>query len=301
MMRELTLAEGKLIWDKFVPKKQLWTDDWDLRVAICKEYGYIPLILYDGKNFFPLQYEPEHGFYSLLSGVTAEKNYLTFDPEFMKTTTEIPKNIYFDFLIDKFDGCIEGVCPQFFIDLTNIQSIDDYIKRFSKKHRKNFKNACNNFGVYRFIKHGTLSDLEILNKKMFGTQSDFETENRACYVILDNDERTEYWSIIKDGKIALISQYFFYNDTMAVCVWGVDENYTDTLKIALGEAIKLAKSRGCTTIDYAPTYSSWKFLYRLDTAPLWRYIRGTVPEVAEMTASGIPAAERAKLKTEGRL
>src|SRR5271157_1061029 len=125
MMRELSIDEAKPIWDEFVPDKQIWTDDWEIRVALCKEFGYKPLILYDGSNFFPLQYEPENGFYSIISGTTAERNYLTFDPEFMKTTKDIPENIYFDFLGEKFSGCTEGLCPQFYIDLSSIDTIDD--------------------------------------------------------------------------------------------------------------------------------------------------------------------------------
>ncbi|MFN7991048.1 MAG: hypothetical protein U0R44_02715 [Candidatus Micrarchaeia archaeon] len=301
MMREISLEEAKAIWDRFVPEKKVWTDDWDIRVALCKEYGYKPLILYDGSNFFPLQYEPENGYYTIISGTTAEKNYVTFDPAFMKATKEIPEDIYFDFLTERFEGCIEGLCPQFFIDLRHIDSIDDYIKRFSKKHRKNFRRELEGFGGYEFRKQGTLHEMAEMNKVMFGEKSDFASENRACYDLLDRDPRTEYWSVIKDGKAALITQYFFYNRTMAVCVWGVNEKKNDTLKVALAEGIKLAKSRGCTMIDFAPMYSSWKFLYRLDTAPLWRYKRGNIPDSVETAEYGIPPEERARLKAEGRV
>ncbi len=301
MMREISLEEAKPIWDRFVPEKEVWTDDWDIRVSLCREYGEKPLILYDGRNFFPLQFEAEHGYYAIIGGTTAEKNYITFDPQFMKTTKEIPENVYFDFLVDRFEGCIEGLCPQFFIDLTHINSIDDYIKRFSGKHQKNFRRAYAQFGSYEFLKRGTLKEMADLNMAMFGEKSDFVTENRACYELLDRDPRTEYWSIMKDGKAARITQYFFYNRTMSVCVWGVDEKYSDTLKVALAEGIKLAKSRGCTRIDYAPTYSSWKVLYRLDTAPLWRYKRGDIPDSVDITEYGIPAYERERLNAEGRL
>ena len=301
MMHEISLEEAKPIWDNFVPEKKVWTDDWDIRVALCKEYGYKPLILYDGRNFFPLQYEPENDFYSIISGAIAEKNYITFDPQFMKTTQEIPKNIYFDFLSDKFDGCIEGVCQQFFIDFIGINNIDDYIKRFSKKHQKNFKREYKQFGNYEFVKQGTLKEMADLNIGMFGEKSDFANEDRTCYDLLDRDPRTEYWSILKDGKTVSIIQYFFYNRTMSVCVWGTDRRYNDTLKVALTEGIKLAKSRGCTRIDYAPTYSNWKFFYRLDTAPLWRYKRGNIPDSVEITEYGIPLEERGRLRAEGRI
>ncbi len=298
MMRELSLEEAKPIWDGFVPDKQVWTDDWDIRVALCKAYDYKPLILYDGKNFFPLQYEPENCFYTIIGGTTNERNYITFDPEFMKSTKEIPDNIYFDFLVDKFDGCIESACPQFFIDLTRVDDIDQYIERFSKKHKKNFMRAIKQFGDYRFVKQGNLKELADLSILMFKEKSDFLSEDRACYDILDRDKRTEYWSILKDDRPVMIIQYFFYNRTMSVCVWGVDERYGDTLKVAVKEGIALAKSRGCTRIDYAPTYSSWKFFYRLDTAPLWRYKRGNIPDSVEATEYGVPASET-KRASEG--
>src|SRR3989338_22682 len=301
MMRELTLEEAKPIWDSFVPEKQVWTDDWDIRVAICKEYDYRPLILYDGKNFFPLQSEPENNFYSILGGISVEKNYITFDPEFMKTTREIPENIYFDFLIDKFDGCTEGVCPQFFINLTNINNIEDYIKRFSKKHQKNFKRSYKQFGEYEFVKQGTLKELENLNINIFGEKSDFVSEDRGCYDILDKDSRTEYWSIIKDGEVVSIIQCFFYNRTVSVCVCGTNGKYTDTLKVMLAEGIALAKNRHCTRIDYAPTYSSWKHFYRLDSAPLWRYKRGNIPDSVDIIEYGIPPDEQIRLTAEGGL
>jgi len=292
MMREISLEEAKTIWDGFVPEKQVWTDDWDIRVALCKAYDYKPLILYDGKNFFPLQYEPENGFYTMIGGTTNEKNYITFDPEFMKATKEIPENIYFDFLDDRFVGCTESACPQFFIDIASIYDIDQYLERFSKKHRKNFKRAIKLFGDYQFVRQGSLKELADLSILMFKEQSDFVNEDRACYDILDRDPRTEYWSILKDDKPVMILQYFFYNRTMAVCVWGVDERYEDTLKIAIKEGIKLAKSRGCTRIDYAPTYSSWKSFYRLDSAPLWRFKRGNIPDTVEMTEYGVPESEK---------
>jgi len=301
MMREISLEEGKSIWDSFVPEKEIWTDDWDIRVALCKAFGWKPLILYDGKNFFPLQFEPENGTYSILGGEAAEKNYLTFDPEFMKTTNEIPENIYFDFLMERFEGCIEALCPQFFVDLAKINNIDDYMKRFSPKHRKNFRRAISQFGEYEFRRYGALEDMAALNKEMFGKESDFVTENRASYEVLDKDPRTEYWSIIKDGEIAHITQYFFCGKTMSVCVWGVNKKYGETLKVAFAESIKLAKSRGCTKIDYAPTYSGWKFLYRLDTAPMWRYKRGRIPDSVETPGYEIPPDERRRLETEGRL
>ncbi len=300
MMREISLEEGKLIWDKLVLKKEIWTDDWGIRAAIAKAFNWKPLILYDGKNFFPLQYEPENGIHTILGGEAAEKNYLTFDPEFMKTTKDIPENVYFDFLVEKFDGCISGLCPQFFIDLKGISSIDDYLKRFSGKHQKNFRNSMKQFGEYEFKKHGTLEDMAELNKQMFGEKSDFVTENRASYEILDKDLRTEYWSIMKGERIVLITQYFFCESTMSVCVWGVDEEYGDTLKVALAENIKLARCRGCTKIDYAPTYSGWKFFYRLDTAPLWRYKRGKIPDSVDTPEYGAPPAELERLRAEGR-
>jgi len=300
-MREISLEEAKPIWDKFVPEKQVWTDDWDIRVALCKAFGYKPLILYDERNFFPLQYDHENGFHTILGGDSAEKNYLTFDPQFMKTTKEIPENIYFDFLVDRFEGCIEGICPQFFIDLTRINSIDDYIKRFSKTHQKNFKRECRRFGSYEFVKRGTLADLADLNRRKFGNDSDFAGECIACYALLDKDPRTEYWSVVKDGEMTSITQFFFYNRTMSVCIWGIDERYGNSIKIILTEAIGLAKSRNCTKIDFAPTYSDWKFFYRLDTAPLWRYKRGNIPDSVEITEYGIPPDERERLKAEGRL
>lgn len=301
MMREISPEEAKPIWDRFVPEKQVWTDDWDIRMALCKEFGYTPLILYDGSNFFPLEYEPENGYYAIISGTTAEKNYITFDPQFMKTTKEIPEDVYFDFLVDRFEGCVESLCPQFFIDLGGINSIDDYTKRFSGKHRKNFRNTIAQFGEYEFVKQGTLGEIGHMNRITFEEKSDFATENRACYEILDRDPRTEYWSIVKGGKKVLIIQYFFYGRTMSVCVWGVDEAYDETLKVALAGGITLAKSRGCTRIDYAPTYSSWKFLYRLDTAPLWRYKRGDIPDSVETPGYEIPPEEREKLRAAGRL
>jgi len=301
MMREISLEEAKPIWDRFVLEKQVWTDDWDIRVALCKEYGYKPLILYDGRNFFPLQYEPDNGFHTIIGGETAEKNYLTFDPEFMKTTKEIPENIYFDFLTDKFDGCIEGLCPQFFIDLAHLNSIDDYIKRFSKTHQKNFKRECRRFGSYEFVKRGALAELADLNRRKFGNDSDFAGEDIASYALLDKDPRTEYWSIVKGGETASITQFFFYNRTMSACIWGIDGRYENSLKIILTEAIRLAKSRNCAKIDFAPTYSGWKFFYRLDTAPLWRYKRGNIPDSVEITEYGIPPDERRGLEADGRI
>lgn len=301
MMREIQPDEAKQIWDRLVPEKEVWTDDWGIRMSICNMYGYKPLILYDGKNFFPLQLDPDRGFYELLGGESVEKNHLTFDPEFMKTTQELPENIYFDFLGERFEGCIEGVCPQFFIDLREINGIEDYVKRFSKKHRKNFMRALDQFGPYEFKRQGTLDEMAKLNIGMFGKDSDFAGENRGSYEILDRDPRTEYWSIVKDGKTVSITQYFFFGKTMAVCVWGVGGDYGETIKVSLVEGIKLAKSRGCTRIDYAPNYSGWKFFYRLDTAPLWRYKRGNIPDSVEVTGYGVPPEERARLVAEGKL
>ncbi len=298
-MREISLEEAKPIWDRFVPEKQVWTDDWEIRAALCKGFGDKPLILYDGKNLFPLQYESGSDYYSLLGGSSCERNYLTFDPAFMKATSEIPENVYLDFLTERFEGCTESACPQFFIDLTRIESIDHYIERFSKKHKKNFRRACERYGDYEFKRHGSLEELAELNKAMFKDQSDFVNETRLCYEILDRDSRTEYWTIMKDGNPVMVGQYFFCGRTMAVCVWGMDRSRDDTLKVAMKESIKLAKSRGCSKIDYAPTYSGWKSLYRLDTLPLWRYKRGDIPRSVDVPPYGIPAQEKAERLNTG--
>ena len=219
----------------------------------------------------------------------------------MKETKEIPEDIYFDFLADRFEGCTASLCPQFFIDLAGIGSIDDYIKRFSPTRRKNFRADCRKFGSYEFARGGTLAELAGFNRKRFGEDSDFEGEAIACYDILDKDPRTEYWSVAKDGKNAAIIQLFFYNRTMSACIWGIDAGYDNCLKIILSEAIKLAKGRGCTRIDFAPTYSEWKIFYRLDTAPMWRYKRGNIPDSVEISGCGIPPDERRRLEDEGRL
>lgn len=299
MMKELTLEEAKPIWDRLVPDKQVWTDDWDIRVALCREFGGRPLILYDGTSFFPLQHDD--GYYTILGGEAVERNYLTFDPTFMKMTKEIPENIYFDFLAERFDGCLEGLCPQFFIDLARINSIDDFIKRFSRARQKNFKRECRRFGSYGFVKRGSLEELAGLNKRRFGDESDFLGEAAACYELLDKDPRTEYWSVVKGDETAAITQFFFLNRTMSACIWGIDERFENAMKIILAEAITLAKARNCTRIDFAPTYSGWKFLYRLDTAPLWRYKRGSIPDSVDSAGYGIPPDERERLRAEGRL
>ncbi|MFH2106831.1 MAG: hypothetical protein ABII22_06225 [Candidatus Micrarchaeota archaeon] len=301
MLREISLEEAKPIWDKFVPEKEVWTDNWDIRIELCKVYNYKPLIFYDGKNFFPLQYDPDSRIHSIIGGESVEKNYLTFDPEVIKTAKELPEDILFDFMDEKFEGCVESLCPQFFIDLTKVNSIEDFMQRFSGKQKKNFRMSLEKFGEYEFRKQGNMEELAKLNIGMFGQDSDFLTEGRVCYEILDRDPRTEYWSILKNGETVVITQYFFYGTTMSVSVWGVHENYKDTLKVAIKEAINLAKSKGCARIDYAPTYSSWKFLYKLDTAPLWRYKKGNVPDSIETPGYHIPEEERARLKSEGKL
>lgn len=288
MMREISLDEARPIWNRLVPEKELWTDDWDIRVALCRAFGGEPLILYDGRNFFPLQYDREDGFYSILGGESSERNYLTFDPDFMKATGDIPEDIYFDFLADRFDGCVEGLCPQFFIDLANIGGIEDYVKRFSGKHRKNFMAELRKFGSYEFVKRGGLDELAALNRRRFGDRSDFAGEGAATYSILDRDPRTEYWSIMKGGDAAAVVQLFFCGRAMSVCSWGAEGLHGNPMRAILAASISLAKGRGCARVDFAPTYAPWKLLFRLDTAPLWRYKRGDIPDSVDAAEYGIP-------------
>ena len=299
-LEQISLEKAGIIWDRLVPKKTWHSDFWDFRVNTMNAYCDEDLILYDGKNFLPLQHDSKKDFYFLLGGMLVSKNYLTFDPAVLSDPA-VPKNIYLDYLPKPFSGSIPGVSPRFFIDTKSCPDFETFTTRFDGKRRRMYQRQVRNFPEYSVDYDGTFDELVALNLK-YHKESDFRNPLHVGFYKMLLEKYPNYLklqTIRVDGKIASATFYLAMGESLACMIWGREREFDNVLKIGILEEIKLAKQLGLRYVDYQPTSSFWKYDLQLDAEPVFRFKRGSVPSFVENANEPIPEKLAENLRSRG--
>lgn len=290
------------LWDEFSPQKTLF-DTWEFRLAFLKGYKrrlHFILLKNEKENLalLPLWYEPkEKGFesfgYAWFGSTWQEENsFFVKDPLFVPLLlAACPRPVelnaitletafwakdYVDFKIDD---------PKYILDLTTINSVDDFLASFTKKKRYNLKRdrkiieaqkpkiIFNNFPDFKNL-------VKICNKRFQekGEDTDWEDPRRieTFRQVIKLGQKGKSYKIrmiaVKIGKkIAGIDLIALYKGCYSPLKCGYDVsdfpgigNYVNLLEIQ--DALNL----GMRKMDFLEINYGWKDKW-FEEIPLFKY------------------------------
>ncbi len=279
----------KDLWESFVPKKVLW-DLWEIRYFFISKDSEIHFIVgYDDINevigFIPLIYDYEYGRYYYFGDNFPEQNrfYIkdkTLLPKFLEACPKDTHIYYIDSSEKKYYDFKEGD-KRYFLDLKGFEgNIENYLKTFNKKHRKNLRYDLKklkekNFEIIK-NKKKHFSNLVKLNKECFGNDSDYNDKDflESIKKIINFAEEKNMLDIISicfEGRIKAVGIGIIYNNIYYVISSGRDIKIKNLGKVLIYEQISSALKKDCDTIDFLSTESGWKDLWNLDSEQLYEF------------------------------
>lgn len=285
------------LWQELGNHNNLF-DSWEFRFAFWKGYKYTPhfiLLKTENENMalLPLWYEADEKRYVWFGSVWQEENlFFAKDPLFVPLLLSIcPSPCYLnaispnaisrigDFMEFKVDD------PKFILDLTSINSLEDFLKKMKKKRRYNLRRdrriiesqnpeiTINNFSDFN-----ALIDLSIKRFAEKGEDTDWEDPRRieSFRQVIELGKLEKSYSVrmltVKiDNIIAAVDLVAIYNSCYYPLKCGYDirhfpgiGNYMNLYEIE--DAIKL----GMKKMDFLEVDYGWKNKW-FDEVPLFKY------------------------------
>jgi hypothetical protein len=277
------LSECEKLWKKHSPAKSIW-EDWDVAVSflgpkykphfIHTQNGLIPLVLESDKKYgiFGGEYPEDVRFWIDIN---------SFD-EFVKIIPD--RTVIFDMNFEqvsqikhKFPQHAELFAEedkQYLLNLEKLDySIQNYLKTFSHKHRKNL--------VYDLKKVQELNiekcwggieyfdDLVKFNIKRFGDESDFldaefVSRLKNFFVLMDKRNSAYFLAIKVNGVIQGVEAAVIYNNTYYLINGCANLEIKNLGKLLIFEHIKKAMELKCHTMDFLVGDTGWKELWNLE-------------------------------------
>lgn len=299
------------IWEQFSPKSSVF-DLWDSRNAFFQAYKFDPYFLTllkqkgadkDILGILPLWHNTDKlepgddpsavdcGKYVWFGSSWPEDNVffvknpelipllLTAAPENLELACIKPK-IEYDFLRN-FHGFVHEEEKKYYLDLTHIKTLDDYLAKLKKKKRYNLRRDRKRILALspKLIvnEKGHLEELFSLSIKRFrevfpdepNEHSAFEDERRKNVFrnLLNNahDYQTRTITTMINGKIEAVEFGLVYKKTYYALNAGADISRYSGIGVfsnllVLEDALKL----GCTKIDFLEGDNNWKDSWHLD-------------------------------------
>lgn len=280
------LIECEKVWKTLSPGNTLSTD-WEFRKCFFDAFGEKPLFL----TYFsevpvvciPLSYVPEEKRHLFFGGgnwverniFLSLKNRRNYIPELLK---KIPENTILYF-IDPFenDFGFKEDAPTFFIELENIKTFDDYIMRFSQKHRKNIRYDIRQIEKNDLVLHRNNMEhfpfLAKLNKTKFGQEATlvYESYQNAMKNIVERMNGLNMISIEIGGKVVAIEIGILYGNVYTVLQGGSDPSFANIYKYLIMTHINDALLLKARRIDFLSDDCGWKTAWHLKSEMLYKY------------------------------
>lgn len=280
--------ECKELWMNFSEKRILW-DFWDFRFCFHKKNFSFNFILgIDGKKqigILPLVFDENYEAYTYFGDTFPEQNkFFLEDKNNIKLFLEhCPKDTqiyYIDAGEARYYNFRKGD-KRYFLNLEKYgNSFDNYIKSFTKKHRKNL-----NYDLRRLKEKGYVIEknkinafdrLVELNKKRFGKNSDFNENDfiesiRQLRDIANKRNILDMLIIKINNNTEAVSLGVFFNNIYYVLSVGSNFEIKNLGKLLISEQIKSAISHKCKEIDFMSTEAGWKELWNLDSEKMYEF------------------------------
>lgn len=299
------IAECQNLWREFSPNESIF-DLWEIRVAFYAGYKFQPYFLSFYKDqkiigLLPLWFNANPTFGKLSSDYRKFTWFGGGWPEdnlfFAKNEDIIPLMLLaapkplelaclrplpkYDFL-QSFSGWSLEEDKKYFLDLTNLQSTDDFLTHLKKKKRYNLKRDKRKileFSPKILIDGGSnLEEMFELSIDRFrikypddpSEQSAFEDERRkeVFREIVKNagDYQVRLISTIIDDKIEAVEFGLVYKKTYYAFNAGVDVSHFSGLGVFSNLlVIEDALNLGCQKIDFLESDNNWKASWQLSS------------------------------------
>ena len=280
------LIECKKLWEKLSTKEILW-DLWDFRYCFHNSKFNFILGMDNNKEIgiIPLVFDKEEDTYIYFGDTFPEQNkFLLKDKKLIsKFLGNCPEGTSIYYISEpeaKFYEFILGE-KRYFLDLGKYEhSFDNYLKSFTKKHRKNLR-----YDLMKLKEKGyeilinNINDFEKLiffNKQIFGKESDYNNEEFVLSMkkIIKLAVKMKILDIISvkiGNKTEAVSLGVFYNKCYYVLGVGRNKEIKNLGKLLISEQIKNDIKHKCNEVEFLSTESNWKELWNLDSEQMYEY------------------------------
>ena len=283
------IKECERLWNKFSPNENLW-DLWGINYSFYDEKRYefffiVSIEKNEEKGLLPLWFDKDEKEYVFCGGEFPENRKFWFDiSEFEEFMKQIPGKIslyYINFQeIKRVNNFNEKLSKKFntedrryFINLKKINySLENYLKTFNKKHRKNLRydlkqiEKINPKIIFEEDQH--FDDFVKFSVNRFSKDSDFYDEEFTKQIknfvsYLKSEKMLHTISIEVDGKIVGVELAAFYNKFYYVLNGAFDINFKNLGKLLIMSHIKNAINLNADEIDFLSDQGGWKELWNL--------------------------------------
>ena len=292
------LSECKKLWEKFRKDDSIWTE-WEIVLSCFNKEIHKPhfIILKDDKKevgLITLWLDLRDNKYTHFGGERMENRTFWIEEKYYpELLTSIPNETYlFDMNgtqikkiiseIPEFERLVKEKDTRYFINLKDINNIEDYLQRFGKKHKKNLLRdlkllESTNYKLIWTDKNHIDRFVE-LSKERFKEESDFQDEENkremnSLTSFLQAKGMLHTLLIDINGKIEGAELAAKYHDKYYVLNGGYNPEIKNLGKLLIIGHIKKAIDLGAKEIDFLVGDTGWKELWNLDTSECYSVIK----------------------------
>ena len=278
------------LWRMFHTEEDWW-DLWELRECFIVEGNNKLYFIVGYENekvvgVLPLCLNEEQDCYVPVGYLFPERNKFL-----LKDKTQIP--IFLEQLPEKvYFCCIDQNETQFypfkyfgdsyFLNLTQFETMENYLQTFSKKHRDNVlydMRKMLNAGYKVKItdkEEGALDVISKFNIERFGKESSFieigHKESMANVIRLAEKKGIlQMISVVKDDEIVGAEFGVIYNGNYLVQIGGSDPKISNLGKILIYKHIENSINMKAKKLDFMGGGDSWKKLWNFSKEPIYEY------------------------------
>ena len=284
------------LWKVFHPSIECFWDLWEARRCFLAEMNNKLhfVVGYEGGEaigILPLCLNEERGYYTSIGNEFPEHNRIP-----LKDKKNLPA--FFEHAPEKVAiECInqkEAVYlplkesyKTYSLDLAELQSIENYLQTFNKKHRKNLKydiNQALKTGLKVSLQHndpdGSLLDvIEKFNVERFGSESSFVEkgykESMRNLIALAEKMNILHMISIWDGTTPLAAEFaILFQDVYTVLMGGSDPKVKNVSKLLIYKHIEHSFELKAKKLDFMAGADEWKQLWNFSGEMMYEYKKG---------------------------
>lgn len=277
----------KKLWDTFSSKEVLW-DLWDFRYCFHEGFDFHFIVGSENNEeigFIPLVFDKKNEVYTYFGDTFPEQNKFFLKDKndistFLKQCPEDTQIYYIDKSEKEFYNFDIGERRYFLNFIKYDKTIENYLKTFTKKHRKNLRYDLKRLKEKNYkIKINEIKDFEKLiefNKKKFGKESDYNDKKFVASMkkVIETAQKMQILNMISvqfNKKVEAVGLGIIYNKVYYVVGSGRNVEIKNLGKLLIFEQIKSALEKNCNEIDFLSTESGWKELWNLDSEQMYEF------------------------------